>query len=1215
MKRILLSLLTLTSLSFNQEVVAQCTNDVPIFVVDLTSSPTATYISANSGRAGTCCATSDNCVEFVITLHPDAVGVIFDIYSGAVPPGALFYQVGCGPETQVGTGVCLTSVGPHRLTFCKPGGNTNEFTIRSISEPTVSGSITLNEGCSGQISTSNFETSTITWNSIYPGTSGAYNGFLSCTSACATTTVQANGVFPPYVDYQVCGSPIGGCSTLIFCDTVRVFFNATLAVNLVANPPIICYGTSGTTINATISGGSAPYAVSWSTGATVTNTNSLNHSINITSGGTYSITITDASGCPGITQNITITENTIAPVVTAGTDQKVCSDDLPVQLNGTISGVDGISWSGGSGTFSNTNALNPIYTPTATEINNGSVTLTAEGYFNAVCPSVFDQVTIFLSPNTIYTNIVSSPATLCWGTTSVNVDANITGGVLPYQSITWNDGVNGNPRTASVGGTYTVTVVDDYGCSHSSSITINQITVAPIVNAGADQTLCVDPSAGGTSSIQLNASTNLNGIRWTGGTGAFSNANIPNPLYTPSATEISNGSVTLTVEAYYTGGICPSVYDQVTFTLYTFSNQTSVSYTDVTCYQSNDGTATVNLGPDGPHTISWISQGGVSNNPITNLPAGTHSVRVTNAGGCQKVLTATIYQPEEIQISLVEKRNVSCYQLNDGLIEVSTSGGNRRHALFINATPTGKISPNLSANNYNIEVIDEKGCRDNLPEIITEPAPLVLDIDVTNVRCYGEISGGITAAANGGTAPYFSTNYTYNGNVTTLQNLVAGIYTIDVRDQNGCTYAEQITVTEPNPLISSFTISKDTFCLGQVVSVNSNVVGGTPGYNYQWSNPMLTGSFGNYYAQQTENITLTVTDANGCQHVHTDGFYVPTLNPADFAMSQSKREICFGEQVIIAANYSGDNYPLTVVWNNSFTGLGTFTDTPQSTTNYEVHVRDKCNNHFSMTLPVTVNQLPEIYLPEIVEQGCPPLVVDFSKYPQSSTIQQFFWEFGNGTISKEDEPYITFTKSGEFNIKLSVVDENGCTNSLTGDSKIVVFPQPYSSPSATTLIVDEYNPTIQFYSKSYGHDNFTWDFGDGYYSSTEINPVHIFEKTGVFTIELAVENSYGCVDKKSLRVEVQPVTNIYIPSAFTPNNDMLNDQLFVVGHKIQEEGFVFEIYNRWGEKIFMTNNLNEGWDGTYKGEVVPQGNYVYKVDAMDALGNKQQLYGSVAVVR
>ncbi|MFP5471284.1 MAG: PKD domain-containing protein [Bacteroidia bacterium] len=1215
MKRILLlSTLAFAFFTLN-DVKAQCDPTVPSYVVDLTGAPNSTYISPNTGRAGICCTTADNCVEFIITLHPDAVGVIFDIYSGAVPPGALFYQIGCGPETQVGTGICLTSVGPHYLTFCKPGGNTNEFVITSISEPSVSGSITLNEGCSGQITTSGYDPASITWNSIYPSTLGAYNGFLSCTSGCDIVNVQSTGTFPAYVDYQVCGNPVGGCNTIVYCDTVRVFFNATLAVSLVANPPIICYGSSGTNITATISGGSSPYNVSWSTGATVNNTNSSTHSITVNSGGTYTVTITDASGCPGVSSSITITQNTMPPTVNAGADQKVCADDFPVQLNGTISGVDGILWSGGSGSFSNVNALNPTYTPSATDLSNGFVILTAEGYFNAVCTSVYDQVTIYLAPNTISTTMVSSPATLCWGATSVTIDANISGGVTPYQSVVWNDGVVGNPRTATVGGTYTITIVDDYGCSHSNSITINQITQQPMVNAGTDRTLCMDVSAGGSASISLNATyNNLDGIIWSGGGGTFSNINSPTSTYTPTTTEINNGTVTLTIEGYYSGGICPSVYDQVTFTLYEFSNQTTVTNTNLTCFRSDDGTAMVNFGSDGPHTISWISNGGSTANPLTNLAAGTYTVRVTNAGGCYKLLNTTITQPDDL-ILTANKQNETCFESDNGRIELNSVGGNKTHNYFIDGVACGKTIQNLQAANYTLEVIDERGCRDDLVETITEPFALDLAITVSNVRCYGEIGGSIQAVASGGTAPYYSNSLSYTGSYTSLNNLIAGTYAIDVYDANGCAYAQQVTVTQPNQLLANFTVAKDTFCAGEVVSVNSSVSGGTPNYQYNWSNPLISGSFGNFYAQQTENITLTVTDANGCQYVYTDGFYVPTLNPADFQFSLSDNEICFGESINVTALYNGDNYPLTVSWNNTFSGLGTHTDSPSSNTIYQVYVADKCNNQFVDNRNLTVRPLPGINLPTIVEEGCSPLTVDFSKYPQSSDISSYFWEFGNGTISNEDEPYVTFYDAGQFNIKLSVEDIYGCANSKTSESAITVFPSPHSSPSAERLIVDEYSPIVQFYNKSYDHDRYTWDFGDGYYSSVETEPVHKYKTVGTYTVELAVENDYGCIDKEYLIVEVQPVANIFIPSAFTPNNDNLNENFKIVSYNIQEEGFIMEIFTRWGEKIFQTQNLNEGWDGTYKGTLVTQGNYVYKVIAIDLLGNKQELFGSVAVIR
>jgi hypothetical protein len=112
---------------------AQCDSTVPVIAVDLSGSPSATWQSPLIPRQGLCCSTNapDQCIEFVITLDPDAQGIVFDVCAGAVPPGAMYYQIDCGPPTAVGTPACLSGVGPFSLTFCKPGNNINGYCITS----------------------------------------------------------------------------------------------------------------------------------------------------------------------------------------------------------------------------------------------------------------------------------------------------------------------------------------------------------------------------------------------------------------------------------------------------------------------------------------------------------------------------------------------------------------------------------------------------------------------------------------------------------------------------------------------------------------------------------------------------------------------------------------------------------------------------------------------------------------------------------------------------------------------------------------------------------------------------------------------------------------------------------------------------------------------------------------------------------------------------
>ncbi|MCB9188565.1 MAG: hypothetical protein H6599_04710 [Flavobacteriales bacterium] len=155
----ILSLSALTNLSYGQA----CDPSTPTFTIDMTGAPDSIWHSPPIARDGHCCAasSSDRCVEFNITLDAGSSGIQINLISGALPSGALFYEIGCANPTQIGDTLCLDGVGPHRITFCKPGNNTNVYEIVSLQEPTVSPPITVSDGCQGLIYTIGYEESTI----------------------------------------------------------------------------------------------------------------------------------------------------------------------------------------------------------------------------------------------------------------------------------------------------------------------------------------------------------------------------------------------------------------------------------------------------------------------------------------------------------------------------------------------------------------------------------------------------------------------------------------------------------------------------------------------------------------------------------------------------------------------------------------------------------------------------------------------------------------------------------------------------------------------------------------------------------------------------------------------------------------------------------------------------------------------------------------------
>ena len=155
-------------------------------------------------------------------------------------------------------------------------------------------------------------------------------------------------------------------------------------------------------------------------------------------------------------------------------------------------------------------------------------------------------------------------------------------------------------------------------------------------------------------------------------------------------------------------------------------------------------------------------------------------------------------------------------------------------------------------------------------------------------------------------------------------------------------------------------------------------------------------------------------------------------------------------------------------------------------------------------------------------------------------------------------------------------------------------------------------PYVDFIDESFGATEWHWDFADGG-QSFEQNPTHEYTEAGTYQVIQTVNNDYGCDDVYSQRVIVRPAITLYIPNAFTPNNDGKND--FFAGDGVGIVEYQMWIYNRWGENIFYSATMDLGWDGTYKGAPVEAGMYVYKFYVVDVDGQDHEYTGGVQLLR
>ena len=340
----------------------------------------------------------------------------------------------------------------------------------------------------------------------------------------------------------------------------------------------------------------------------------------------------------------------------------------------------------------------------------------------------------------------------------------------------------------------------------------------------------------------------------------------------------------------------------------------------------------------------------------------------------------------------------------------------------------------------------------------------------------------------------------------------------------------------------------------------------------------------------TKEVTLTITNVEPL---------VVDVTPALTTL------ICPNVPTQLTANVTGGISPYTYTWDNGLVGQ-TITVFPQQTTTYTVTVTDNCNSQTAQAQAVI--DLPG-YIPlDLITPPdttiCPgdSILLFVSSFGgRGDTEITFSWDNNLGDGSSK------WVKPSALTI-YSVTVTDSCGTTVTKEIVVDVLP--------TNAEFDYFyleNRKIKFLDQSSSDVlNWYWDFGDGN-TSIEQNPLHTYADTGLYRVTLIVENKYGCTDTITKNVRAYPDYTLYVPNAFTPNGDDINENFSGLG-----QGFVnYEMYifNRWGEPIFKSTDYANRWDGRDKsGQISPQGIYVYLIKVKTPPGDEYTLRGSVALI-
>ena len=274
--------------------------------------------------------------------------------------------------------------------------------------------------------------------------------------------------------------------------------------------------------------------------------------------------------------------------------------------------------------------------------------------------------------------------------------------------------------------------------------------------------------------------------------------------------------------------------------------------------------------------------------------------------------------------------------------------------------------------------------------------------------------------------------------------------------------------------------------------------------------------------------------------------------------------------------------------------------------------------HVFDEVSITYKVVPEAGFTADTLQGCSPLTVRFSD--ASLDAREFNWDFGDGTTSIIRNPVHTFTLPGNYEVSLTVPGPDGKKSKYT--QFVRVYGHPLSSFDAAPQLVFLPDDKVHFVNKSINADKFLWSFGDGN-TSEEKNPTYQYDHEGMYTVTLTVWNEYGCdadTTKESF-VEARQGGFIVFPNTFAPRETTTgNVSIYGINSTFRPvyqdvETFHMQIFNRWGQLIFETDDINLGWDGRFNGSLAAEGLYVWIAKGKFASGKEYNMSGQVLIIK
>jgi hypothetical protein len=683
-------------------------------------------------------------------------------------------------------------------------------------------------------------------------TASATGADVLCNGGTTTVTVSANGGTSPYTntgDYTVSA----GTHNYTITDANGCSANASVTISeptaltaSASGADVLCNGGT-TTVTVSANGGASPY------------TNTGDYTV---SAGTHNYTITDANGCSA-NASVTISEPTVLTATASGTD---------VLCNGGTTTVT-VSANGGTSPYTNTGD----YTVSAGTHN---YTITDANGCSANASVTISEPTAIIA-NSIISNVN------CNGNSTGSIELTISGASSPY-TFAWSNGETTENIFSLVAGSYVVTITDAISCTNQFSFVVSEPTQLHATISGTNA-LC-ENVANGSANLSVTGGLAAYDYLWSNGSTDEDLTNLLAGVYSVTVTDSNTCETTAIV------------------TITAPSNLLVLTTQNVSCPDTDNGSVQCTV-INGATPYSYVWSNGETSRNISNLTDGTYIVTVTDNNGCILVDSATIYTSNPLS-SYYTVQNPSCFNGNDGSINLTVIGGTQPYSYLWSNGATTQDLTETSAGTYYVTISDFRNCQFIDSMIVTNPASIQLYSTIMEPDCNGNANGSVILMIGNGTAPY---SYTWQHGSTSkdLFNILAGMYYVTVTDANNCLKVDSVEVEQPELLILTSALTHN-LCFGENNgTIDIIVSGGTTPYYYSWNNG---GSSESLNALAASNYSVTVTDANNC----TISSSVDISQPDELISTINKNNISCNGLVDgeVDLTISGGTLPYTYIWSN-----------------------------------------------------------------------------------------------------------------------------------------------------------------------------------------------------------------------------------------------------------------------------------------------------------